>query len=147
MEQFSVGFRVKDADYIKETDGYQIKDAELFEVSVVSVPCNQTAMFSIAKSFDSQSEYDEWKANFTNDVKQAHEMEAVKTDEIDAPQAVGKTTQQERHMSTEKTTPDAELDLKAFAEEVAKSTAAKNRNATSRTKSKRVKRGRRKSSC
>ena len=122
---FSVGFRVKDADYLKETDGYQIKDAELFEVSVVSVPCNQTAMFSIAKSFDSQSEYDEWKAEFTNDVKQAHEMEAVKTDEIDAPQAVGKTTQQERHMSTEKTTPDAELDLKAFAEEVAKSTAAK----------------------
>ena len=122
---FSVGFRVKDADYLKETDGYQIKDAELFEVSVVSVPCNQTAMFSIAKSFDSQSEYDEWKAEFTNDVKQAHDMEAVKTDEIDAPQAVGKTTQQERHMSTEKTTPDAELDLKAFAEEVAKSTAAK----------------------
>ena len=122
---FSVGFRVKDADYLKETDGYMIKDAELFEVSVVSVPCNQTAMFSIAKSFDSESEYDEWKANFTNDVKQAHEMEAVKTDEIDAPQAVGKTTQQERHMSTEKTTPDAELDLKAFAEEVAKSTAAK----------------------
>jgi HK97 family phage prohead protease len=62
---FSVGFRVKDADYIKETDGYKIKDAELFEVSVVSVPCNQTAMFSIAKSFDSQSEYDEWKAEIS----------------------------------------------------------------------------------
>jgi HK97 family phage prohead protease len=122
---FSVGFRVKDADYIKETDGYKIKDAELFEVSVVSVPCNQTAMFSIAKSFDSQSEYDEWKAEFSKETKQAHDMEAVKTDEIDAPQAVGKTTQQERHMSTEKTTPNAELDLKAFAEEVAKSTAAK----------------------
>jgi HK97 family phage prohead protease len=69
---FSVGFRVKDAEYLKETDGYQIKDAELFEVSVVSVPCNQAAMFSIAKSFDSQSEYEEWKAEFTNDVKQAH---------------------------------------------------------------------------
>ena len=122
---FSVGFRVKDADYLKETDGYKIKDAELFEVSVVSVPCNQTAMFSIAKSFDSQSEYDEWKAEFSKETKQAHDMEAVKTDEIDAPQAVGKTTQQERHMSTEKTTPNAELDLKAFAEEVAKSTAAK----------------------
>ena len=121
---FSVGFRVKDADYLKETDGYQIKDAELFEVSVVSVPCNQTAMFSIAKSFDSQSEYDEWKAEFTN-VKQAHVTDAAKVAEVDAPQAVGNTTQQERHMSTEKTTPDAELDLKAFAEEVAKSTAAK----------------------
>ena len=122
---FSVGFRVKDADYLKETDGYKIKDAELFEVSVVSVPCNQTAMFSIAKSFDSQSEYDEWKAEFSKESKQAHDMEAVNTGEIDAPQAVGKTTQQERHMSTEKTTPNAELDLKAFAEEVAKSTAAK----------------------
>lgn len=122
---FSVGFRVKDAEYLKETDGYQIKDAELFEVSVVSVPCNQAAMFSIAKSFDSQSEYEEWKAEFTNDVKQAHVMDAAKVAEIDAPQAVGNTTQQERHMSTEKTTPNAELDLKAFAEEVAKSTAAK----------------------
>ena len=122
---FSVGFRVKDADYMKETDGYKIKDAELFEVSVVSVPCNQTAMFSIAKSFDSQSEYDEWKAEFSKESKQAHVMEAAKAEEIDAPQAVGKTTQQERHMSTEKTTPNAEFDLKAFAEEVAKSTAAK----------------------
>ena len=42
---FSVGFRVKDADYIQETDGLKIKDAELFEVSVVSVPCNQAATF------------------------------------------------------------------------------------------------------
>ena len=135
---FSVGFRVKDADYLKETDGYQIKDAELFEVSVVSVPCNQAAMFSIAKSFDSQSEYEEWKADFKNDVKQAHDMTAVNTGEIDAPQAVGKTTQQERHMSTEKTTPNAEFDLKAFAEEVAKSTAAKIAMQQAETKAKEV---------
>jgi HK97 family phage prohead protease len=38
---FSVGFRVKDAEYKEETDGFEIKDAELFEVSVVSVPANQ----------------------------------------------------------------------------------------------------------
>jgi membrane protein involved in colicin uptake len=133
-----VGFRVKDAEYLKETDGYQIKDAELFEVSVVSVPCNQAAMFSIAKSFDSQSEYEEWKADFKNDVKQAHDITAVNTGEIDAPQAVGKTTQQERHMSTEKTTPNAEFDLKAFAEEVAKSTAAKIAMQQAETKAKEV---------
>ena len=48
---FSVGFRVKDADYLKETDGLMIKDAELFEVSVVSVPCNQAATFSLAVSY------------------------------------------------------------------------------------------------
>ena len=32
-----------------ETDGYKIKDAELFEVSVVSVPCNQGATFGLSK--------------------------------------------------------------------------------------------------
>ena len=36
---FSVGFKVKDADYNKETDGFFIKSAELLEVSVVSIPC------------------------------------------------------------------------------------------------------------
>src|SRR5210317_1517829 len=61
---FSVGFRVKDADYIKETDGLMIKDAELFEVSVVSVPCNQAATFSLSKSFDSMAEYEEFKKTF-----------------------------------------------------------------------------------
>ena len=48
---FSVGFRVKDAEYLKESDGYKIKDAELLEVSVVTVPANQAATFSLAKSF------------------------------------------------------------------------------------------------
>ena len=54
---FSVGFKVKDADYMTETDGYKIKDAELFEVSVVSVPCNQGATFGLSKSFDSMEDY------------------------------------------------------------------------------------------
>ena len=64
LRALSVGFRVKDADYIEETDGLKISDAELFEVSVVSVPANQAATFSVAKSFDTQSEYDEWKKQF-----------------------------------------------------------------------------------
>jgi len=63
---FSVGFRVKDADYLSETDGLKIKDAELFEVSVVSVPCNQAATFSLAKSFDSIDEYEDFKKQFKN---------------------------------------------------------------------------------
>jgi len=61
---FSVGFKVKDADYMTETDGYKIKDAELFEVSVVSIPCNQGATFGLSKSFDSIDEYNEFKSNF-----------------------------------------------------------------------------------
>ena len=112
---FSVGFRVKDADYNKETDGYTIKDAELFEVSVVSVPCNQGAMFSVSKSFDSMDEYNEWKTHFNNN-------EAQNTS---APQAEDKTSKKETNMSNDTKTPEANIDLKAFAEEVAKSTAAK----------------------
>mgnify|MGYP006088437087 CR=1 FL=1 len=99
---FSVGFRVKDADYIKETDGLKIKDAELFEVSVVSVPCNQSATFSLAKSFDSMEEYENFKKTFTN--------------------SDGAQVQKEITMSEETTQP---VDLEAFAKKVAEETAAK----------------------
>ena len=64
---FSVGFRVKDAEYMAETDGYKIKDAELLEVSVVTVPANQAATFSLAKSFNSEKEYEEFKKSFKLD--------------------------------------------------------------------------------
>jgi len=99
---FSVGFRVKDADYIEETDGLKIKDAELFEVSVVSVPCNQAATFSLAKSFDSMSEYEDFKKTFTN--------------------SDGAQVQEEITMSEETQQP---VDLEAFAKKVAEETAAK----------------------
>ena len=124
---FSVGFRVKDADYNDETDGYKIKDAELFEVSVVSVPANQTAMFSIAKSFDSQEEYEEFKKTFISNNNMATSTDTVNIDEVDTPQATGKTVSQEKPMSKDTKTPEAEstVDLKAYAEEIAKATAAK----------------------
>ena len=99
---FSVGFRVKDADYLEETDGLRIKDAELFEVSVVSVPCNQSATFSLAKSFDSMDEYEDFKKTFTN--------------------SDGTKVQKEIQMSEETQQP---VDLEAFAKKVAEETAAK----------------------
>ena len=99
---FSVGFRVKDADYIEETDGLRIKDAELFEVSVVSVPCNQSATFSLAKSFNSMDEYEDFKKTFTN--------------------SDGTKVQKEIKMSEETQQP---VDLEAFAKKVAEETAAK----------------------
>ena len=99
---FSVGFKVKDADYIKETDGLMIKDAELFEVSVVSVPCNQAATFSLAKSFDSEMEYEDFKKTFKSE-------EQSSSKEIDMSEA----------------TQTPEIDLEAFAKKVAEETATK----------------------
>ena len=123
---FSVGFRVKDADYISETDGLMIKDAELFEVSVVSVPCNQAATFSLAKSFDSMAEYEEFKKTFTNRVDLAGQTLAkdeVNTSSVasDTPEKAELSAQQEIKMS-EVNTP--EIDLEAFAKKVAEQTAA-----------------------
>jgi len=122
---FSVGFRIKDADYLEETDGLKIKDAELFEVSVVSVPCNQAATFSLAKSFDSIEEYNEFKKTFTNSVDLAGQSLAQDEDSLvasDTPDGTEKSVQKEMNMS-EVQTP--EIDLDAFAKKVAEETAAK----------------------
>ncbi len=122
---FSVGFRIKDADYLEETDGLKIKDAELFEVSVVSVPCNQAATFSLAKSFDSTKEYEDFKKTFTNSVDLAGQSLAKDEDSFEAsdtPDGTEKSVQKEIIMSEVKT---PEIDLDAFAKKVAEETAAK----------------------
>ena len=122
---FSVGFRIKDADYLQETDGLKIKDAELFEVSVVSVPCNQAATFSLAKSFDSAKEYEDFKKTFTNSVDLAGQSLAKDEDSFEAsdtPDGTEKSVQKEIIMSEVKT---PEIDLDAFAKKVAEETAAK----------------------
>ena len=122
---FSVGFRVKDADYISETDGLKIKDAELFEVSVVSVPCNQAATFSLAKSFDSMAEYEDFKKQFKNSVDLAGQSLAKTEDSEVASETPERDekVQKEIKMSEVKNTP--EFDLEALAKRVAEETAAK----------------------
>ena len=118
---FSVGFKVKDADYNDETDGYKIKDAELFEVSVVSVPCNQSAVFSLAKSFDSMEEYDQFKKDFIQETSSIN----AKAEIEQSSEAIADKT--ETKMSEENKTPEVspEFDLEAFAKQVAEDTAAK----------------------
>ena len=64
LKSFSVGFRVKDGKYNREDDTMMITDVELMEISVVSVPCNQDSLFSIRKSFESDSDYEEFKKSF-----------------------------------------------------------------------------------
>jgi len=123
---FSVGFRVKDADYIKETDGLMIKDAELFEVSVVSVPCNQSATFSLAKSFDSEDEYEEFKKTFTNRVDLAGQ--SLAKDEANASNVASDNTPKSAELDSvdqEIKMDNQNIDLEAFAKKVAEDTAAK----------------------
>jgi HK97 family phage prohead protease len=118
---FSVGFKVKDADYMTETDGYKIKDAELFEVSVVSLPCNQGATFGLSKSFGSMEDYNKHKQTFytanLNDSADAVEVEQPST---------AKATITETNMSKENNSPEStpEFDLNSFATEAAEKAVA-----------------------
>ena len=118
---FSVGFKVKDADYMTETDGYKIKDAELFEVSVVSLPCNQGATFGLSKSFGSMEDYNKHKQTFYK----ANSDDSADAVEIEQP-STAKATITETNMSKENNSPEStpEFDLNSFATEAAEKAVA-----------------------
>ena len=61
LKTFSVGFSLNEAMYDDVNGGFIITDAELYEISIVSVPCNQEAVFSVAKSFDTPEEFEKYK--------------------------------------------------------------------------------------
>ena len=118
---FSVGFRCKDSEYMTETDGYKIKDAELFEVSVVSVPCNQGATFGLSKSFDNMEDYNEFKQSFYK----ANSNDSADAVEIEQPNGA-QAQEMETNMSNEKQAPESkpEFDLDSFAQEAAEKAVA-----------------------
>lgn len=64
LKTFSVGFRCLEADWDEETDIFIIKELELHEVSVVSVPCNQDSVFSVSKSLNG-TDYTAFKKEFS----------------------------------------------------------------------------------
>ena len=64
LSAFSIGFRVKDAEYNSSAEVFLIKDLELHEISVVSVPANQNTLFSLAKAFDNAEEFELFKQQF-----------------------------------------------------------------------------------
>lgn len=87
LKTFSVGFMIKDADYNRATDGLIVKDAELLEISVVSVPCNQDAVFELSKSF-SLEEFETMKKKFgkkssDEDAESASDTNKMTKEELD----------------------------------------------------------------
>lgn len=64
LSAFSVGFLIKEADFDPKSGIFMIKELELFEVSVVSIPANQNALFSIEKNFSNPEDYKEFRNQF-----------------------------------------------------------------------------------
>ena len=120
---FSVSFLIKDADYLEETGGLRIKDAELLEVSVVSIPCNQAATFSLAKAFEgSKEEYEAFKKTFTKNsvdlAGQANNEDNSSTGTT--PAGTEKSVQKEIKMDEA-----TRLEMEAIAQKAAEDAAAK----------------------
>lgn len=55
LRAFSVSISIKDADYNSDKNVFIIKDLELYEVSVVSVPMNADSLFELTKSFTEEN--------------------------------------------------------------------------------------------
>lgn len=58
LKTFSIGFRLKDYMYDEETTTFIITELELFEISIVSVPCNQDCTFELQKSIRCEGGYE-----------------------------------------------------------------------------------------
>lgn len=76
LTAFSIGFKVLDAEYNSAAEVFLIKELELVEISVVSVPCNQNTVFDLSKAFSDAGEYKEFKQQFTPSGNSAKGLES-----------------------------------------------------------------------
>jgi len=77
LTAFSIGFKVLDAEYNSAAEVFLIKELELVEISVVSVPCNQNTVFDLSKAFSDAHEYTEFKQQFTPNGNSAKGLEST----------------------------------------------------------------------
>jgi HK97 family phage prohead protease len=59
LTTFSIGFRLKDYKFDEGSETFLITELELFEISIVSVPCNQDCTFELSKSMRDDGSYEE----------------------------------------------------------------------------------------
>jgi HK97 family phage prohead protease/HK97 family phage major capsid protein len=113
---FSIGFRIVDAEYNSAAEVFVIKQIELIEISVVSVPCNQNTLFSLSKAFDNAEEYKKFKEQFTSNAESAKGLESTA--------AVESVTKKEWNMSPEEMQKMLADAAKSAAEEATKALLA-----------------------
>ena len=76
LTAFSIGFRILDAEYNTAAEVFMVKQLELHEISVVSVPANQNTLFSLSKAFSSAEEFKSFKMQFAASSDSAKGLEA-----------------------------------------------------------------------
>lgn len=116
LTAFSIGFRVVDAEYNAAAEIFMVKELELVEISIVSVPCNQNTIFSLAKAFTHAEEYTEFKKQFAITGNVAKELESGTV--------ASSTTQKEWKMNPEEIKQLLADTAKSAAEQATKSILA-----------------------
>jgi HK97 family phage prohead protease len=76
LTAFSIGFRIVDAEYNAAAELFVVKELELHEISVVSVPANQNTLFSLSKAFDNADEFKSFKLQFAPKSESAKGLES-----------------------------------------------------------------------
>ncbi len=71
LSTFSIGFRLKDYKFDEKSETFLITELELFEISIVSVPCNQDCTFELAKSMRSDGSYEELRTEAIAEIDKA----------------------------------------------------------------------------
>jgi len=125
LTAFSIGFRIVDAEYDAAKELFVVKELELHEISVVSVPANQNTLFSLSKAFDTAEEFKSFKMQFAPDSDSAKGLES-------STEAIGEIKKewemdpkQLEQMLADAANKAAELTAKAIADTQAKALAEK----------------------
>ena len=135
LSAFSVGFMIKDADFDPKSGIFMIKELELFEISIVSIPANQNALFSIEKNFSDPEDYKEFRNQFIKSESEENSMVDKTKDKAENTIDVASLAQQ----ISEMVKGDLEADKKAAEEaEKAKLEEAARIEATATTAAERM---------
>jgi HK97 family phage prohead protease/HK97 family phage major capsid protein len=125
LTAFSIGFRIVDAEYNSALELFVVKELELHEISVVSVPANQNTLFSLSKAFDTAEEFKSFKMQFANPSDSAKGLEASGEAKSDITKELEMTPEQLQKMLADAATAAAQEATKSLLAAQEKAAAEK----------------------
>jgi HK97 family phage prohead protease/HK97 family phage major capsid protein len=114
LTAFSIGFRIVDAEYNSALELFVVKELELHEISIVSVPANQNTLFSLSKAFDTAEEFKSFKMQFANPSDSAKGLEASGEAKSDITKEMEMTPEQLQKMLADTATAAADQATKSL---------------------------------
>jgi HK97 family phage prohead protease/HK97 family phage major capsid protein len=125
LTAFSIGFRIVDAEYNSAAELFVVKELELHEISVVSVPANQNTLFSLSKAFDTAEEFKSFKMQFAPNSESAKGLESSTEASSEVKKEMEMDPKQLEQMLADAANKAAEQTAKAIVESQAKALADK----------------------